>query len=498
MIYQDLEALVQACIKQQLIDPADAVYTRNQIMHLIDLQDFPEQLDAIPKESIPNLLTKLVDYAIDQNIIANVLDEKEMLKANIMNCFVARPSVIQSAFQKLYQQSPEMATNYFYDLSKNSNYIQTNRIKKNIHFQKETTYGDLDITINLSKPEKDPEQIKRERALKQTVSYPKCVLCVENEGYVGRTGYPARANHRVIPVSLLEENWYLQYSPYVYYNEHCIVLAEEHRDMIIDKNAFRRLLQFTEKFPHYFLGSNADLPIVGGSILSHDHYQGGRYEFAMTKANEAFPFRLKAFPSISASVLNWPLSVIRLKSFDPDTLVNAADYVLTTWQSYSDKQANVKAFSGDIRHNTITPIARIRNGKHELDLVLRNNRTSEEHPLGIFHPHADVQHIKKENIGLIEVMGLAVLPARLKDELQEIRHYLSNGDITNVATYHQPWAKEIKQTYGTVTDRNRIDNILQEELAKKFARVLEDAGVLKDKDAFKRFIHVLNQEGEAQ
>lgn len=494
MIYQDLEGLVQAAIDRQLIEPADHIYSRNQVMHLLKLDAFPERLAEITTGEIPDLLGKLVDYAIHQQIIHDVFDEKEMLAADIMNCFVARPSVIRSIFHNKVRNSPDAATDYFYQLSQNSNYIQMNRIQKNIHFKADTTYGEMDITINLSKPEKDPEQIKRERELKQTVAYPRCPLCVENEGYAGRTGHPARSNHRVIPVDLLDENWYLQYSPYVYYNEHCIVLAEKHRPMKIDKNTFQRLIQFTTKFPHYFLGSNADLPIVGGSILSHDHYQGGRYEFAMTKATEAFRFQLQSFDQVTASVLNWPLSVIRLTSVDAEPLLGAADHVLQTWRTYTDSRANIEAYSGDTPHNTITPIARMRDGKHELDLVLRNNRISDEHPLGIFHPHADVQHIKKENIGLIEVMGLAVLPARLKDELRGIRQYLLGGDIIHVAAYHQDWAQKLKHTYGTIKSSVQADTILQTELAKKFSRVLEDAGVFKNKSAFERFINTLNKE----
>jgi len=377
-------------------------------------------------------------------------------------------------------------------LSKNNNYIQMNRIQKNIHFKAETAYGNLDITINLSKPEKDPEQIKRERALKQTISYPKCLLCIENEGYAGRTGYPARANHRVIKVPLGDENWYFQYSPYVYYNEHSILLAEEHRDMKIDQQAFERLVTFTEKFPHYFIGSNADLPIVGGSILSHDHYQAGNYEFAMTNAETAFSFSIQDFDNVSASVLKWPLSVIRLQSEDKQSLLEAADHILQTWKGYSDEQAAVQAFTDDTPHNTITPIARMRGERYELDLVLRNNRTSSEYPLGIFHPHADVHHIKKENIGLIEVMGLAVLPARLKDELHEIRNNLC-GKPSNIADYHQEWTNQIKEKYGTVSSEEQAEDILQQELGLKFKRVLEDAGVFKEKAAFDRFIAALNK-----
>ncbi|WP_404455592.1 UDP-glucose--hexose-1-phosphate uridylyltransferase [Virgibacillus necropolis] len=492
MIFQHIEGLIQKAVEVALIEPGDRIYTRNRVINLLNLESFPENVEAVTADSIPNLLEKMIAYAVENNVIEDVFDEKEILTANIMNCFVARPSDVNNVFWNEYQQSAKAATDYFYNLSKNSNYIQMNRIKKNIHFKASSIYGELDITINLSKPEKDPEQIKREREMKQIVGYPKCLLCVENEGYTGRTGYPARANHRVIRVPLLEENWYLQYSPYVYYNEHSILLAEEHRDMKIDKGAFERLLTFTEKFPHYFIGSNADLPIVGGSILSHDHYQAGNYEFAMTNAADAFSFELSEFTDVSASVLKWPLSVVRLNSDDKSKLLQAADHILQTWRNYSDDSSEVKAFSDDTPHNTITPIARMRDGAYELDLVLRNNRTSDEHPMGIFHPHADVHHIKKENIGLIEVMGLAVLPARLKEELAEIQNFLL-GESNDVADYHQEWAGQIMKENGLLSDHAQAERLLEKELGKKFTRVLEDAGVFKERNAFERFIEAINK-----
>ncbi|MBY7142879.1 UDP-glucose--hexose-1-phosphate uridylyltransferase [Virgibacillus sp. NKC19-3] len=495
MIYQHINGLIQKAIEAALIEQADQIYVRNQVMRLLHLESFPENVTNITKDSIPNILERIIAYAVENDVIENVFDDKEILAATIMNCFIARPSVINKTFYKKYEQSPQAATDYFYTLSKNSNYIQMNRIAKNIHFKANTSYGEMDITINLSKPEKDPEQIRREREKKEQIAYPKCVLCIENEGYAGRTGYPARANHRIVNVPLKGENWYLQYSPYVYYHEHSIVLAEEHRNMKMDKDAFERLLLFTEKFPHYFIGSNADLPIVGGSILSHDHYQAGRYEFPMAQATDVFSFTLKQFPKIKASVLKWPMSVIRLQSWEKDQLLQTADHILQTWKGYSDDDADIRAFTGDTPHNTITPIARIRDGMYELDLVLRNNRTSEAHPLGIFHPHADVHHIKKENIGLIEVLGLAVLPARLKDELAEIRQFLLDNS-SNIAAYHQTWAKQIKQAYGTISSPEQVDQIIENELGKKFARVLEDAGVFKEQATFNRFIRTLNEVGE--
>ncbi len=492
MIHNHITGLIQKAIETGLIEQADAIYTRNQVMSLLHVESYPENADNGTNDSIPNLLEKIVAYANQHNVIGDIFDEKEILKTNIMNCFIARPSIINETFYKKYEQSPRAATNYFYSLSKNSNYIQMNRIAKNVHFKADTVYGKMDLTINLSKPEKDPEQIRREREKKLNTNYPRCLLCVENEGYAGRTGYPARGNHRLIHVPLEEENWYMQYSPYVYYNEHSIILAEEHRDMKIDKKLFERLLTFIDKFPHYFVGSNADLPIVGGSILSHDHYQAGHYEFAMTRAADAFSFTMEKFPATKASVLKWPMSVIRLQSSQKEKLLQAADYILQTWKSYSDEDAGVRAFTGNTPHNSITPIARIRDGKYELDLVLRNNRTSEECPFGIFHPHADVHHIKKENIGLIEVMGLAVFPARLKNELAEIKKFLLS-QLSNVASYHQQWAKQLKHKYSTISDPNQIDVLIEKELGEKFVRILEDAGVFKEQASIERFINTLDR-----
>jgi UDPglucose--hexose-1-phosphate uridylyltransferase len=491
MIYQDIAGLIQKAIDVELIEASDCLYVRNQVLHLLGLESFPED-EVIPSDdTIANLVENLIAYAVEQGVIMNVLDDKEILSANIMNCFVARPSVVNKMFNQKYQESPIAATDFFYQLSKNSNYIQLNRIKKNISYKVDTIYGQMDITINLSKPEKDPEQIKREREMKQTLNYPKCLLCKENEGYIGRTGYPARANHRIIPIPLQGEMWYLQYSPYVYYNEHSILLSEEHRYMKIDRSAFERLLSFTEKFPHYFIGSNADLPIVGGSILSHDHYQAGRYEFAMTRARDDYSFEMKHHPEIKASVVKWPMSVIRLKGADINRLVAAADDIFQTWKNYSDERAAILAYTDDTPHNTVTPIARTRDGLFELDLVLRNNRTTDEHPLGLFHPHADVHHIKKENIGLIEVMGLAVLPPRLKEELEEITSFLL-GETNQVADYHYEWAIQIKSQAGAISSREQAEFILREELGKKFVRVLEDAGVFKERESFERFLHTIN------
>ncbi len=494
MIVNHIASLVEKAIEQELIEETDRIYTRNQILAQLKIDTWPSDICITSNESIPHQLDKIINDAIENNIIENVFDEKEVLKANIMNCFIDFPSTVNRNFYQKYQQSPKEATDYFYELSKNSNYIQMEQIKKNIHFMTRTGYGDIEITINLSKPEKDPEQIKREREMKRLqVEYPKCLLCVENEGYEGRTGYPARANHRIINVPLMNENWYLQYSPYIYYNEHSILLCEEHRDMKINRDTFERLFVFVEKFPHYFIGSNADLPIVGGSILSHDHYQAGRHSFAMEKAETSKAFGLDQFDGIEGAILKWPLSVIRIKGKNRDEMVEASQKILTAWQNYSDDEAGIIAYTNDIPHNTITPIARMRDGDYEMDLVLRNNRTTEAFPSGIFHPHEDVQHIKKENIGLIEVMGLAVLPARLKEELEEIKKYLLNKP-SEVPTYHQKWAEELKEKYVEHMD---VTQLIQEELGYKFIRILEDAGVFKQDEtgmkAFERFIRTIQK-----
>ncbi|SEN45214.1 UTP-hexose-1-phosphate uridylyltransferase [Terribacillus saccharophilus] len=492
MIYSDIESLLEQTCKEDLIQERDIIYVRNQVMHLLKMTTYPEHKILTSSDSIPDLVDRIIEYAVKEDIIDNILDEKEMLAASLMNCFMPRPSTVQTLFEGYYKKSPEQATDYFYNLSKNSNYIQMNRIKKNISYKTQTEYGEMDITINLSKPEKDPEQIKRERMTKQDNSYPLCVLCKENEGYAGRIGYPARSNHRVIELSLGEEKWFFQYSPYVYYDEHSIVLSEEHRDMKINADAFRRLLEFVEKFPHYFIGSNADLPIVGGSILSHDHYQAGRYTFAMTNAEERYTFPIHAHPDVSAAVLNWPLTVIRLKADDQEKLAKAAESILAFWRDYDDEDASIMSFTDDTPHNTITPIARMRDDLYEMDLVLRNNRTTATHPLGIFHPHADVHHIKKENIGLIEVMGLAVLPPRLATELETIYKFLA-GKADEVDAPHEEWAQELRKKHGFLHNEQYAKEVVQKELGQKFVRVLEDAGVFKDDKALQRFITKLNQ-----
>lgn len=494
MIYQLIQQLINQALATQLIEREDEIYARNQILSLLHLTEFKE-VDAAGESNfdIPDLLDLIVDYACNQGIIEELFDEKEIFSSKIMNCFIARPSAVNQLFYGKYKQDPKAATQYFYELSKNSNYIQMKRIRNNIEYKTTTEYGELDITINLSKPEKDPKSIELERSVKQT-DYPKCLLCVENEGYAGRIGHPARSNHRMIRVNLLENTWYLQYSPYVYYNEHCIVLSEKHTDMVISPTTFLRLLSFVEQFPHYFVGSNADLPIVGGSILSHDHYQGGNYQFAMAKAGDDWAFKMAGYPDVECAVVKWPMSVIRLRSDQISTLVEAGSHILDKWKKYSDEGLGIEARTGETPHNTITPIARKNGDVFELDLVLRNNRTSDEHPLGIFHPHADVHHIKKENIGLIEVMGLAVLPARLKDELVEVENYIL-GRSSAVADYHLDWAEALKARYQASANEENVDGLVREEVGKKFLRCLEDAGVFKRNEVgaagFQRFINTL-------
>jgi UDPglucose--hexose-1-phosphate uridylyltransferase len=495
VIFQLVQHLINQAINTQLMEREDEIYARNQIIALLHLADFKEvEVPGSINHEIPDLLDLIVDYACEQGIIGNIFDEKEILSSKIINCFMARPSTVNQLFYEKYRQDPQTATEYFYELSKNSNYIQMKRIRNNIEYKVATIYGELDITINLSKPEKDPRSIELERSVKKT-DYPKCLLCVENEGYVGRIGHPARSNHRLIRVNLVEKTWYLQYSPYVYYNEHCIVLSETHTDMVISPTTFLRLVSFVEQFPHYFVGSNADLPIVGGSILSHDHYQGGHYDFAMAKAESDWAFDIEGYPLVACSVVKWPMSVIRLRSQQINAVVEAAAHILTKWKNYSDMGLGIVARTGETPHNTITPIARKHGDLFEVDLVLRNNRTSEEHPLGIFHPHADVHHIKKENIGLIEVMGLAVLPARLKEELVEVEKYIL-GKSAMVADYHLEWAKELTLRYQAIARESNVQALVREEVGIKFLRVLEDAGVFKRNDegaaGFQRFIDSLS------
>lgn len=487
--------LVAFAQEKQLIQPEDTIYTTNQLLGLLQLTDFSPVEVAVPElENPASLLTPLIDYAVAEGIIEDTITERDLFDTKLMDVFMPRPSQVIAEFNSHYAIQPQKATEYFYTLSKASNYIRTDRTNQNIVWQTSTPYGMLDMTINLSKPEKDPRDIAKEKHVKST-NYPKCLLCVENEGFHGTIKHPARNNHRILPVSLTGESWYLQYSPYVYYNEHCIVLKGAHEPMKIQKATFARLLAFVEKFPHYFVGSNADLPIVGGSILAHDHFQGGRHTFAMETAESYPQQQFSAYPEVSFAQVKWPMSVVRLQSHNQEQLVAAAEHVFRTWQTYSDGEVEILAFSGETPHNTVTPIARMRDGKYELDLVLRNNRTDAQHPLGIFHPHDDVHHIKKENIGLIEVMGLAVLPARLATELEQLVQSFQAGEL-DLATNpdlakHEAWFQALQAKYPQLP-ANEVSAMFQAEVGLKFMRVLEDAGVFKQDEqgdtAFKRFL----------
>ena len=470
----------------------DRIYVQNRLLHLIG-EDALENTQVRPvTQSSLELLDQLLERALTNQVIENSQSEKEQLTAQIMDFLTPPPSVVNAFFAQHYSKSPEAATDYFYQLSKQNDYIKTRDIAKNIVYTAPTEYGDLEITINLSKPEKDPKDIAKAREV-QSVSYPKCMLCMENEGYQGRSNFPARANHRIIRMNLDGQSWGFQYSPYAYYNEHCIILSEEHRPMQINEATFERLLRIVEVLPHYFVGSNADLPIVGGSILTHDHYQGGRHEFPMAKAPIEKEIKLEKFPQIKAGIVKWPMSVIRLQGLEKEPLVQAANEILGKWREYSDESVQVVAVTPDgTPHHTITPIARKREDLFELDLVLRDNNVSEEHPDGIFHPHKEVHHIKKENIGLIEVMGLAVLPPRLKAELVEVEKYVLNQE-NELADYHRPWADEMKKKYSFTKDN--ATEIIRQEVGQIFSQVLADAGVFKRNEqgqaAFMRFIQTL-------
>ena len=491
MINTYISALVDYAISCGLISFADKIYATNKILEILNLDEYEEPTE-IPELDLENILKGLLDFAVESGIIEDNIVARDLFDTKLMGALTPRPSEVISQFLENYCESPKAATDYYYKLSCDSDYIRRYRIKKDMKWQVETDYGMLDITINLSKPEKDPKAIAAAKNAVQC-GYPKCLLCKENEGYAGRTNHPARQNHRIIPIEINDTAWFLQYSPYVYYNEHCIVFNAEHTPMAINTATFRKLLDFVKLFPHYFVGSNADLPIVGGSILTHDHFQGGNYEFAMAKAPTETEINFAGFPDVKAGIVKWPMSVIRIASENTDRLIALADKILTAWRGYTDESAFVYAETNGEPHNTITPIARQRDGVFELDLVLRNNITTEEHPLGVYHPHAELHHIKKENIGLIEVMGLAVLPSRLKAELLEIENLLIEGkDIApDCPLYiHNDWVHELKTKY-TFNAENTAD-ILKAEVGKVFSKVLEHAGVYKRNDegkaAFMRFV----------
>ncbi len=496
MLYEAIKKLVQYGISTGLTPESERIYTTNLLLDVMkedDFEDEPCDLDNIVLEDV---LSELLDEAVKRGIIEDSITCRDLLDTKLMNCLMPRPAQIQEKFWEKYAASPEAATDYYYELSQDSDYIRRYRIKKDRKWTVETEYGTLDITINLSKPEKDPKAIAAAGKAKSS-SYPKCQLCMENEGYAGRTNHPARENHRIIPITIQGKKWGFQYSPYVYYNEHCIVFNGEHIPMKIDRNTFAKLFDFIRLFPHYFLGSNADLPIVGGSILSHDHFQGGNYTFAMAKAPMTEQFQVPGYEDVTAGIIKWPLSVIRLQCTDSERIIDLAEHILNKWRSYTDESAFILAETDGTPHNTITPIARRRGELFELDLTLRNNITTEEHPLGVYHPHAKLHHIKKENIGLIEVMGLAVLPARLKGEMELLREYILEGkDIrgNEQIAKHADWVDEFLPSYSDVSKEN-IGHILEQEVGKVFCQVLEDAGVYKNtekgKKAFRRFIEIL-------
>lgn len=491
MIYDDIAALAEYGVEHGLIDEYDRVWAINGLIDALGLDEF-EMPESVNADSLENILTRLTDDAAARGVINDDNVSRDLLDTRLMGVLTPRPHEVIEKFNALYAQDPVKATDWYYEFSQDTDYIRRYRIAKDMRWTVDTEYGTLDVSINLSKPEKDPRAIAAAKNAPQS-GYPKCALCRESEGYAGRMNFPARENHRIIPIGLAGESWYLQYSPYVYYNEHCIVLNAKHTPMRIDRAAFAKLLEFTEKFPHYMLGSNADLPIVGGSILSHDHFQGGRYEFAMAKAPIERAVTFRGFEDVDAGIVRWPMSVIRLRCRDKERLVDLADRILKAWRGYSDASAGILAETDGVPHNTITPIARRRGEAFELDLVLRNNLTTDEHPLGVFHPHAKLHHIKRENIGLIEVMGLAILPARLKTELARLAELLvSGGDLyaDELTAKHAPWAQELKARY-TFTEENVWD-ILKREVGEVYKQVLEDAGVYKrtpeGQEAFTRFI----------
>lgn len=479
-----IRKFVEQVIEKSDYTELDKYYLYNHVLHLVGKCEKECQ-----EASIIDVKDALVEQAVLNQKIDDLSSSKDSLGCELMDLITPIPSVLNQRFNETYAQDKKRAIADFYELSKANDYVKTKAIAKNIYFKTPTDYGNLEITINLSKPEKDPKQIALAKKLAPS-GYPLCQLCMENEGYYGRVDHPARTNHRIVRFNLGEEVWGFQYSPYAYFNEHCIFLDGKHEPMVISKETFSNLLEIVEKFPGYFAGSNADLPIVGGSILTHEHYQGGRHVFAMEEAPVEKSFRFAGFENVSAGIVKWPMSVIRLNGSDKAELVALSAKILDSWRKYSDEKVNVKAFDGDVLHHTITPIARMKNGNYELDLVLRDNQTSEEYPDGIFHPHKDVQHIKKENIGLIEVMGLAILPPRLKDELAEVgKHIL--GTSNEMKEYHRVWADEIKQNHPEATAEN-IAEIVNQETGRVFARVLEDAGVYKrnkqGQEAFMRFV----------
>ena len=496
MLSENIKKLVEYGVQAGLVPECERIYTTN-----LPLEKFCEasyediEIDGEDIE-LEEVLKNLLDEAVSRGIIEDSIVYRDLFDTRLMNCLMPRPSQVQKSFWEKYEKSPEEATEYFYKLSQDSDYIRRYRVKKDMKWKVDSPYGEIDITVNLSKPEKDPKAIAAAKNAKAS-SYPKCLLCMENEGYAGRVNHPARENHRIIPITVNDSKWGFQYSPYVYYNEHCIVFNGQHTPMKIEKAAFVKLFDFVKLFPHYFLGSNADLPIVGGSILSHDHFQGGHYTFAMAKAPIEREVTVPGYEDVEAGIVKWPLSVLRIRSKDEKRLIELADHILGKWRGYTDEAAFIFAETDGEPHNTITPIARKVGEVFELDLTLRNNITTEEHPLGVYHPHAKRHHIKKENIGLIEVMGLAVLPSRLKEEIELLAEYITEGkDIRSNEKIekHAEWAEAFLAEYDNVTKEN-VTDILKKEIGNVFVEVLEDAGVYKcteeGREAFMRFVKTL-------
>lgn len=489
-----ISELVSYGMLNGLITEDDKVYVINRLLELFDKKDFVWSDEQV--RPIHLILEDMMNYAIEQGIMEDdTITTKDLFDTKIMGLITPMPSQVREKFQRLYSESPKLATDYYYKFSQDTNYIRRDRIEKDEKWTTDTEYGQIDITINLSKPEKDPRDISKAATAKKN-EYPKCLLCEENEGYAGHISHPARQNHRIIPVKLADRDYYFQYSPYVYYNEHCIVFNKEHTPMKIDKAAFVKLLDFVKQFPHYIVGSNADLPIVGGSILSHDHFQGGSYTFAMAKAPYEYMFQVKGYEDVTSGIVKWPMSVIRLQSKKPERIVELSDYILNAWRNYTDEDAFIFSETDGEPHNTITPIARMNGDLYEMDLVLRNNITTEEKPWGVYHPEEKLHHIKKENIGLIEVMGLAVLPARLKKEMLTLGEAIVEGkDIRTMEEIekHADWVDEWRNHYN-ITKEN-VNQILKDEIAKVFVKVLECAGVYKrteeGQNAFRKFISTL-------
>ncbi len=497
MIDAAVSQLVTYALRTGLIDASETLWATNAVLEVLKLDSYTDPGQTWGDIDLPAVLNELLDDAYARGVLAeNSVVYRDLLDTALMGRLTPRPAQVIAAFREKYQHSPREATDWYYQFSQNTNYIRRDRIAKDMQWKVSTDYGDLDITINLSKPEKDPKAIAAARELPAS-DYPRCLLCAENEGYAGRLNHPARQNHRVVPITIHGSPWFLQYSPYVYYNEHCICFNRVHTPMKIDRACFGKLLDFVGQFPHYFVGSNADLPIVGGSILAHDHFQGGHYTFAMAKAPVETPFAFPGFADVTAGIVKWPMSVVRLSGKDPQRLIELADRILTAWRGYTDEAAVILAETDGVPHNTITPIARMRDGAYELDLVLRNNLTTPEHPLGLYHPHGELHHIKKENIGLIEVMGLAVLPARLKAELAAVAEGLVSGaDLHKdpLTEKHADWAESFRGKY-TITRDNALD-IVEKETGLVFAQVLEHAGVYKrtpeGKAAFLRFLNTIS------